>query len=488
MEISFGLRAPQRRLVILPLTAFLLTSILGGCATSAKMPPIRELYAEAAQYHELERNPVIVIPGILGSRLVDEASGRVVWGAFSGGYANPQTTEGARLVALPMALRKPLRELRDDVQPTGVLDRLEVSLLGLPVQLEAYIHILKTLGVGGYRDEELGTSGAIDYGLDHFTCFQFAYDWRRDNVENAQRLHEYILEKKQYVEDRYFEKYGVRKDIRFDVVAHSMGGLILRYYLRYGNANLPDDGNAPQPTWAGAEYVERAILIGTPNAGSLYAWLNLLEGRKFSPLLPKFDAAVLGTHPSIYQLMPRSRHKPVMDSKLYDAIDLFDVEEWVTRGWGLVDKDNDEMLVRLLPDVTDQEARRAVARDHLTKCLKRAERFAAALDAPASPPTGTQLILFAGDAIQTAKRATYRWMDRKISSIETDCGDGTVLRSSALMDERVGQEFSPHLKTPINWSRVQFMFSDHVGLTRDTAFSDNVLYELLESPRRHKHD
>jgi hypothetical protein len=29
-----------------------------------------------------------------------------------------------------------------------------------------------------------------------------------------------------------------------------------------------------------------------------------------------------------------------------------------------------------------------------------------------------------------------------------------------------------------------FLFSDHLGLTKDPAFTDNVLYLLLEDPRR----
>ena len=61
-------------------------------------------------------------------------------------------------------------------------------------------------------------------------------------------------------------------------------------------------------------------------------------------------------------------------------------------------------------------------------------------------------------------------------------GDGTVLRSSALMDERVGQGWSPKLRTPIDWSQVSFLFSDHLGMTRDPGFTDNLLYLLLEQP------
>ena len=61
-------------------------------------------------------------------------------------------------------------------------------------------------------------------------------------------------------------------------------------------------------------------------------------------------------------------------------------------------------------------------------------------------------------------------------------GDGTVLRSSALMDERLGGEWAPHLATPIDWEHVTFLFSNHLGMTRDPVFTDNVLYLLLEAP------
>ncbi len=58
-----------------------------------------------------------------------------------------------------------------------------------------------------------------------------------------------------------------------------------------------------------------------------------------------------------------------------------------------------------------------------------------------------------------------------------------MLRSSALMDERVGGEWRPWLVSPIAWTQVHFIFRDHLGLTQDPAFTDNVLYILLEDPR-----
>jgi hypothetical protein len=72
----------------------------------------------------------------------------------------------------------------------------------------------------------------------------------------------------------------------------------------------------------------------------------------------------------------------------------------------------------------------------------------------------------------------------ELTTLTTSPGDGTVLRTSALLDERVGGEWSPVLRSPIAWRHVMFLFSDHLGLTKDPAFTDNVLYLLLEDPRR----
>ena len=55
-----------------------------------------------------------------------------------------------------------LYKLYGGVRPRGVLDRVRVEVVGLPIQLNAYLHILGTLGVGGCRDQLLGQAGAID--------------------------------------------------------------------------------------------------------------------------------------------------------------------------------------------------------------------------------------------------------------------------------------------------------------------------------------
>ncbi len=462
------------------------TLALSSCTAALRqVRDLSGLYDRAAQADDATRNPVIVIPGVLGSKLRDAATGRLAWGAFARGYANPSTADGARLVALPMREGAPLEELLDEVEPEGVLDRVRVSLLGLPFEQQAYLYILGTLGVGGYRDQTLGEAGAVRYGSDHFTCFQFDYDWRRDNAENARRLHRFLQEKKAYVAAEVERRYGiVGRPVKFDVVAHSMGGLLLRYYLRYGAEPLPEDGSMPALTWAGAADVENAVIVATPNAGSVHAFEDLVEGVRFSFVLPAYPAAVLGTMPSLYELLPRTRHRPVVSASDPDGepIDLFDAGEWERRGWGLADPEQDGVLRALLPEASDRGERRRIAVDHLRKSLARARQFHAALDGPAVPPPGLALHLFAGDVEPTAAVVEVDAEGRPRVRSEGP-GDGTVLRSSAVLDERIGGRWQPGLVTPIAWSTVTFVVGDHLALTRDSSFTDNLLYRLLEAPR-----
>ena len=85
-----------------------------------------------------------------------------------------------------------------------------------------------------------------------------------------------------------------------------MGGLVARYYLEYGAQPLPNDGSLPPLTWAGARYVDRVMLVGTPNAGSIKAIEQLVNGVRFAPILPKYHPAIIGTLPGVYQLLRAS--------------------------------------------------------------------------------------------------------------------------------------------------------------------------------------
>ena len=456
--------------------------LISACTPSANTPDLGGLYNELAMHEDPDRNPVIVIPGLLGSKLVDQDTGDRVWGTFGLGQVDPNTPTGARQFSLPMAKGKKLSELRDHVKPDGALDRVVVNFLGIPLELNAYYNILQTLGVGGYRDEELGMAGAVDYGKDHYTCFQFAYDWRRDIVESAKELDHFIKTRAQYVQKETEKRFGIKRvKVKFDLVAHSMGGLVARYYLRYGAADLPKDGSLPKLTWAGAEHIEHLVIIGTPNAGSMDSLEDMIHGASVDSLFPSYPAAVLSTVPSMYQLLPRGRHSPLLREDGQPVADLLDPDLWKNQQWGLADPKQDPVLQLLLPEVDSREQRLEIALDHQAKSLRRARQFTTAMDLPAKPPESVKLLLIAGDAEETRMTAQIN-PEGGVTIVGNGPGDGTVLRSSALMDERKSGDLSQRLISPIHWRQVHFIFSDHLGLTKDPAFTDNVLYFLLESP------
>jgi len=458
-----------------------------ACGSPGGAPNISLIYSPAAQHHGPDRNPIIVIPGILGSKLRDPATGALAWGAFDGGAADPEKRAGAQLIALPIDAVHSLAELRDEIIPNGALDRVHIRLAGIAIDIQAYAGILATLGAGGYRDESLGLGGEVDYGKEHFTCFQFDYDWRRDNVEGARRLHAFIEEKRALVQGEYAKRFGIQNaDVKFDIAAHSMGGLLARYYLMYGAQDLPANGALPDLTWAGARRVERVILIGTPNAGSVDALVQLVDGRKIGPLLPFYPPSVLGTFPSIYQLLPRSRHHPIRfeNGDPESVTDLLDPALWEHHGWGLADRDRAGDLETLMPDVRDAGERRAAALAFQRRALERARAFHAALDRrDATPPDGLDLRLVAGDATDTAQQVAIGGTSGALRVVAWGPGDGTVLRSSALLDERAGSAWRPSIDSPLAFRQTLLLPDTHLGLTRSTVFRDNVLYWLLEEPR-----
>ena len=471
MTVLASLRSPFAILLLLASSA---------CQTKNSSVDLDELYGGAAQRKTIARKAVIVIPGIMGSRLVNGPTKQIVWGAFSREAAKPTNPDSARLVALPMTTDTPLRELTDTVQPAGALATLKVSLFSaFSIQPRAYLQILRVLGAGGYKDQDL-SAGPLDinYGEEHYTCFQFSYDWRRSNAENAALLAQFIEEKRAYIESENLKRFGRKGEVKFDLVAHSMGCLVTRYFLRYGEQGMPNSGK-PNLTWSGAKNVEKVIMIGPPNSGSLFSLRQLVDGINFGPFTFKYPAAILGTMPSIYELLPRSRHKVLRDSSNQIDLDPLDPKVWLDHEWGLADPKESKTLETLLPTVSSPAERTAIAHAHLTKCLRNANAFHKAIDRPATPPSHLEFHLFAGDATSTPVQAEAKL--GKIKYIEFAPGDNTVPRYSALGDERFGTRSTKEtFSSPVPWSRVTFLFENHLGLTQSRTFADNILFELLE--------
>ncbi|MCZ6803363.1 MAG: hypothetical protein O7D86_05360 [Proteobacteria bacterium] len=119
--------------------------------------------------------------------------------------------------------------------------------------------------------------------------YTFIYDWRQDNVISAGQLADMV--------DQIREDYG-ESDLKVDIVAHSMGGLITRYYMRYGRVDVTNDSDFPVNMYGG-ERVHRVILLGTPNLGSVKMLSAFIHGIKIG--LKRISPETLSTMPSLFK-------------------------------------------------------------------------------------------------------------------------------------------------------------------------------------------
>ena len=470
----------------LPLVPALL--LLNACASTESgsyqdpKPHGKTVYTEvmkkAFQYEGPARNPVIVIHGLLGSQLVDSRDGSNIWGQFSltemlAGNKFPR-------LAHPMKEKQPLSKLVSEVRPSGLLSKSHIRVLGFSFDYEGYEILVDALSKGGYVPD----TAPLPEGKHFYSQFVFYYDWRRDISENAVRLKEFLLEKKAYLEGRYKELYGENDyNVHFDLVAHSMGGLLARYFMRYGGTPLPErELELPRLTWEGAKYVDRLVIIATPNAGYPDTLVELTEGLRLAPAAPVYPKAVIGTFPSYSQMRPNEETGSVVEAGTGKPVNCFSLETWVKYRWGLADPDGDEWFRLLLPEVKTPAERQKIVREHLDKCLSRARQFKRAMQISAVTPENVSVYLFAGDSILTNSVLAVNPKTGAVTVSKRDAGDGKIPVMSARLDLRTAADVLPFLKSPVSWTGIYHLPGGHMGIMNSGVFESNLLFLLLSEP------
>ncbi|NQZ10448.1 MAG: hypothetical protein HRT35_25120, partial [Algicola sp.] len=164
---------------------------------------------------------------------------------------------------------------------------------------------------------------------EHAKLVEFAYDWRLDLTSHLQRL------------DSEIDRYRARGD-KVSIVAHSMSGLMVSYYLRYGTETVrkpaiqPTHGFTSQNTpenWLGAAKVHKVIMAGTPFEGSVAAFINLVKGAELMMNEDILNTDAYRTFAAIYQLLPTYTDK-ILDDKLKPLnIDLWSPNVWQQHQW-----------------------------------------------------------------------------------------------------------------------------------------------------------
>ncbi|HEU0222582.1 MAG TPA: hypothetical protein VFR34_10300 [Paracoccaceae bacterium] len=467
--------------------------LLVSACVQVRVPDLVAIYRQTAEIQGPERRPVIGLPGTLGSRLVDTETGRELWGGSVRLSGNPAVPEDFRRLALPIGDGTvPNRLLTDPVRPAGVLTSARASVLGVPIDIDVYSSLLATMRLAGWIpfEDPLALPRTSQSNLppippEEANFFPFAYDWRRDLAETVKLFDAHVRAKAEQVALMHGLTAAEPGPVRFNLVAHSMGCLIARYYLMYGTQDLPADGSLPELTWEGARHIAKAVFIAPPNAGSITALDNLVNGKSLGPLLPFYPPALVGAHFSTYALMPRNRHKRVRWADTGEPIeDLYDPALWQRLGWGLASPAAVEELAVLMPDIADPEERRRRALAFQAEALARAKQFHTALDREIEAlPPGLEIYLVVGGSYQTPAGASVDPATGALEITAYEEGDGVVLRASSLLDERQGGTYEFGLRTPLKYTSTLFLPEEHVALTQSPVFGDNLLFWLIEGQR-----
>jgi pimeloyl-ACP methyl ester carboxylesterase len=482
---------PRNRARLIPLL-LVFACAASGCLKATK-PDLPRIFPPEQTQRHTGKNPVIVIPGVLGSQLVNRRTGERAWPSL---FVNHDDS-----LALPIT-SPTLAGNTDDLVATEIVETARLARL-LP-EINVYASLLEALErYGGYRRGDLDAPAADG---DRDTFYVFAYDWRRDNVESARLLARKIASLK--------ARLG-RPDLRFDIVAHSMGGLVARYCAMYGDRDtLTIAGSTPPPPdWAGARHLARLLLIGTPNAGSMDALRALLLGysvtetnRPRITLLKKLDRDVTFTTPAVYQLLPHNAHARFLDAGLSPLkLDVFDLETWRQYGWSIAfDAKIRERELRALvkrhgeAEGARQAERLAAERERfLQTALARAAGLHRALNAASAPPDSLRLYLFGGDCeptldavmiaeIKGRTRTLFRSGQapggRKARRLAFHAmfapGDGRVTRRSLFALNPDPQTHAPSALHPLPHQAI-FNCEVHGDLPLNLTLQDNLLTVLL---------
>ncbi len=211
---------------------------------------------------------VVLLPGITGSVL--QRNGKVTWGFSGATLAGSLFTRG-RSLNRALALREDPPEeddLGDGVEATELIP--DLHLLPGFWKIDGYTRVAQTLQARFQLTE----------GENFFT---FPYDWRRDNRVAARKLardsHGWL---------KRWRESG-NPDAKLVLIAHSMGGLVARYFLE---------------VLEGWKDTRALVSFGTPYRGSLNALDTLANGMRKGPMGLLDLSELARTFTSIYQLLP----------------------------------------------------------------------------------------------------------------------------------------------------------------------------------------
>lgn len=232
------------------------------------------------------KDVAILLPGIMGSALAKD--GRPIWDLTAGAIGRALYTLGDSIKDLELSSDA---STGDDVAPVHLLQ--DVHIIPGLWKIDGYS------GLSRYLQKRLGAVFGENF-------FEFPYDWRLDNRVSARRLKSAALD--------WLENWRSRpghQDARLVLIAHSMGGLVARYFLE---------------ALGGWKETRMLITLGTPHRGSVKALDFLVNGlrKKVGPVTLVDLTDMIQSFPSVHQLLPVYQ---CVGENEHDLKSLEDIEE-----------------------------------------------------------------------------------------------------------------------------------------------------------------
>ncbi len=308
----------------------LVLGLLGCLAGCGRGPSGVE--SQFPQRAALDRVPIVLVPGI----------SREVAGVLRGGALAPFSA---------MALRTDAEAVANLGDPRFPADR--TPAMDAPAMLDRALRGTDVRGLQGLVDHLIREEGYVRGNPDQprdkdypenpkseredrravASLFVIYYDWRRDLAENACVL-----------ADRIARIRAATGASRVHLVAHSYGGVVARYYLRYGGRDVVRRRDCPVPdgqmaaiNTPGAQTTDRAVLLGAPLHGSVLALRALLEDFNLFGFLALGLRDAVFTMPLSWELLPEADadgRVPLLAGINGDGrVPVYALRTWVDRGW-----------------------------------------------------------------------------------------------------------------------------------------------------------
>lgn len=465
--LSHFVKIVWNRYTLVSLITAIIVSVYFVSGNFEQKPNLKRLFLESKMV--TDQPPVIFIHGVLGSKLRDKKT------KVEGWFSSPWNI-----------LFDEFRHLAFEIDPETLAPKENIyeayELAGDIIGKDFYGNIIKTLTEnGGYKHAELGQK----INTRQKNLYTFIYDWRQDNVISAGQLADMV--------DQIRKDYG-DPDLKVDIVAHSMGGLITRYYMRYGRVDVTNDNEFPVNMYGG-ERVRRVVLLGTPNLGSIKMMSAFINGIQLG--FKRINPETLLTMPSLYHLFPHPLNNWIVTTKGKELDrDLFDINIWRSFQWAIFDPEVRARIVSEYDNKEEAEEYLQTLEQFFEKYLERARRFVWSLTVPL-PEKHPLLIVFGGDCHLTPARIIVEEVEAEsvirmypdeiknpvaginYNELLMEPGDGSVSKASLMGRPVLDPGIPRHKYSFFPLDHIVFLCEKHNSLTSNINFQDNLLNALL---------